>query len=126
MINTEIIKTNLFHEELSEDTLKLARAIYNTHIENRYYLNMSIKLIKIYALLNIEESIDSLNYIKTLFMELNEPIFVKNFTYKHKTYSSRFFIFCTYSFSDTSVELLLNEEYLEVEANYMLDAFLSN
>ncbi len=126
MINAKIEKSNLFHEELSQNALKLARAIYNTHIENRCYLNMSIKLKRIYALLNIEESIDSLNYIKTLFIELNEPICVKNFTYKHKTYSARFLMFCTYSFSDTSVELELNEEYLEVEANYMLDAFLSN
>ena len=125
MDNQKIQKAYLLHEDLSEDALRLARAIYNTHIENGCYLDMSIKLKCIFTLLNIQESIDSINYIKALFIELNEPICVKNFRYKHKTYSTHFVVFCTYSFTDTSVELELSEEYLEVEAKYMLDAFLT-
>ncbi len=126
MINEEIKKNNLLHEELSEDALRLARAIYNTHIENGRRLDMEVKYKSIYSLLNIEESIDSINYIKTLFIELNEPICVNNFKYKHKTYPMRFVVFCNCTFTDIAVELELSEEYLEVEAKYMLDAFLTN
>ncbi len=126
MINIEIEKTNLLYEELSEDALRLARAIYNTHVKNDYYLDMQINLKNVYNLLNLEESTESINYIKNLFIELNEPICVKNFLYKHKTYPMRFVIFCNYTFTDDAIELELSEEYLEVEARYMLDAFLTN
>lgn len=124
MINVKIEKTNLLYEELSKDTLRLARAIYNTHVGDNYYLDLEIKFKNICSLLNLQPTNESINYIKTLFIELNEPICVKNFTYKNKTFPMRFVIFCTYTFTNDSVKLELSEEYLEVEANYMLDSFL--
>jgi len=126
MINSKIEKANLLCEELSVDALHLARAIYNTYIENNFDLSMEIKLSVIYNLLNLQPSNDSLKYIKSVLIELNEPVCVKNFKYKNKIYNMRFVAFCTYSFSSNSIELELSEEFLEVEANYMLDSFLTN
>jgi len=126
MINETIEKTNLLCEELSEDAIRFSRAIYNTYIKNDYDFYMEIKLSVIYNLLNLQPTNDSLNYIKNILIELNEPICVKNFKYRNKNYPMRFVAFCNYTFTTNSIELELSGEFLEVEEKYMLDSFLTN
>jgi hypothetical protein len=109
----------------SEDALKLARAIYNTYIENDKDLYMEIHIKKIKALLKIE-IYDSKRYITYLFEEINEPIGVRNFKYYADEYQIRFLVFCSYEIVDEIVKIYLSEEFLYAEKIYMIDNFLTN
>lgn len=124
-MNTEIEKQTLLSEPLSQDTLRLARALYNTYEENDDDdLDMDIKIEAILRLLKLENTQDSLLYIRKLLEELNEPLGVKDFTFEGKRYPLRFVTFCKYSFHNEILHIQLSQEYLDVQKNYMLDAFL--
>ncbi len=119
-----IEKQKLLYETISDDALKLARAIYNTYIENDKDLFMEIKILTILNLLNLQSSKDAIKYIRYLLEELNEPLCVKNFKYFSKIYPMRFVVFCTYVIKDGMIEIELSDEFLHVEDEYMLDPFL--
>jgi hypothetical protein len=124
-MDTEMNKQTLLSEPLSQDAIKLARALYNTYKENDDdNLDMSIKLEAILRLLKLEDTQKSLFYVRKLLEELNEPLGIKNFTFEHTTYPLRFVTFCKYSFTDGLLNIQLSEEYLDVQKNYMQDAFL--
>ncbi|WP_294967037.1 hypothetical protein [Sulfurimonas sp.] len=120
----EIKKQKLLQEPLDADAQKLARAIYNTHLENNNDLFMRIKIKSILTLLNLQSSNEAIKYVRFLFEELNEPLCVKNFKYYSKTYPMRFVVFCSYKIKDETIEIMLSEEFLHVEDEYMLDPFL--
>ena len=120
----EIIKQKLLQEPFDADALKLARAIYNTYLENDKELFMEIKIKNILNLLKLQSSKESLKYIRYLFEELNEPLCVTNFKFYAKTYPMRFVVFCNYTIKEETIEIELNEEFLHVEEAYMLDPFL--
>ncbi len=119
-----IEKQQLIYEPFSDDALKLARAIYNTYIEDDEDLFMEIKTATMLRLLKLNNSPDSIKYIKNLLEELNEPLCVKDFKYFAKLYPMRFVIFCTYVIKDDTIEIEISDEYLHVVDNYMLDPFL--
>ncbi|WP_373000616.1 hypothetical protein [Sulfurimonas sp.] len=120
----EIKKQKLLQEPFDDDALKLARAIYNTYLENDKEFFMEIKIIKIFNLLKLQSSKEAIKYVRFLLEELNEPLCVKNFKYYAKTYPMRFVVFCTYKINEDTVEIELSEEFLHVEDAYMLDPFL--
>jgi len=120
----KIEKQKLFHEPLSEDALRLARAIYNTYIKNEQELFMEIKISTVLNFLNLHPSKDSIVYIKNLFEELNEPICVNNFKFYANVYPLRFIVFCSYIIKEETIEIELSEEFLYAENEYMLDPFL--
>jgi len=122
----QIHKQKLLCEPFSEDALKLARAIYNTYIEDDKELFMEIKIQTILSLLKLQSSKQSTNYIRHLLEELNEPLAVRDFKFYAKTHPMRFVVFCTYTMNENSIELELSEEFLHVEEEYMIDSFLTN
>ena len=118
-------KQKLLNEPLSDEALKLGRAIYNTYLENEE-LEMQINISKLFKLFKLNATNDSLAYIKSIFMELTEPIIVKNFKFWNNIYPMRIVTFCIYRFHDDYVDIELSEEFLEVEKTYMIDNFLTN
>jgi hypothetical protein len=121
----KIKKQQLLHEPLSDDAVKLGRAIYNTFLENGE-LDMHIEISKLFKLFKIPATNESLAFIKNVFIELTEPIIVKNFKFWNDVYPIRIVTFCLYTFEDNYVNIELSEEFLEVEKNYMIDNFLTN
>ena len=122
----KIQKQKLLKEPIDTDVKILARAIYNTYLENEKNLYMEIKIKTVFNLLNIQSGIKELNYIKYLLRELNEPLCVKDFKYFNKIYPMRFVVFCNYVIKDETIEIELSEEFLHVENEYMLDPFLKS
>ena len=125
MNSDEIIKQNLLGEPLSDNALKLARAIYNTYITYDD-LDMEIKFETFFKLLNLHPCKDSIDDVQNLLEELNEPLAVRNFEFHGETTQLKFVQFCTYSIHKETIEINLSEEYLHVQENYMLDSFLGN
>ena len=121
----QIQKQTLLHEPLSKDAVKLGRAIYNTYVENEE-LDMHISVKKLFDLFHLQGTNESLAYIKSVFIELTEPLIVKNFKFWSNVYPMRIVTFCNYEFSGNIVDIELSEEFLEVEKNYMVDNFLTN
>ncbi len=121
-----IEKQQILHEPLSEDALKLVRAIYNTYKEDVDELYLEIKISSLLHLLKIVNTHDDniKNYIINLFEELNEPICVKNFKFYNAVYPMKFIKFCTYKVQDEIVEIELNEEYIYAIEEYMIDPYL--
>ncbi len=122
----KIEKQYLLGDVFSPDALTLARAIYNTYIEDDQNLYMKIKLSKIEALLKISPYCDSTQQITRVLEEINEPIGVKNFKFFAKEYPIRFLEFCSYEIKDDFIEIYLSEEFLHAEEEYMIDNFLTN
>ena len=126
MVLHQIKKQKLLFEPFSSDALKLARAIYNTYLENDKDFFMEIKISTIAKLLNLHQGKKATEYIRYLLEELNEPLCVRDFKYFAKIYNMRFIYFCTYTIKDEMIEIELSEEFLYVEAEYMLDPFLKS
>lgn len=124
MNSHNIQKQKLLSEPLCADALKFARAIYNTYLENDEDLTMSIKIQNILNLLKLQYCKDSIEYIKELLEEINEPLLVRDFKYFGKLYPTRFIIFCKYEIIDDEINIEISEEFLHVEQEYMLDSFL--
>jgi hypothetical protein len=120
----EIKKQQLLQEPFDADALKLARAIYNTYLENDEDFFMEIRIKTIFNLLKLQSSKEAIKYVRFLFEELNEPLCVKNFKYYANTYPMRFVVFCAYKIKEETIEIELSEEFLHVEDEYMLDPFL--
>ena len=120
-----IQKQKLLSEPLSKDALKFARAIYNTYLEDDENLCMIIKIQSILNLLKLQYCKGSIEYIKELFEEINEPLFVKNFKFNGEIFPTRFVIFCKYEIVDKTIKIELSEEFLQVESQYMIDSFLN-
>ncbi len=121
-----IQKQKLLSEPLEGDALKLAQAIYNTYILHDEELYMEIQVQKIAQLLKLDNTHNATRkYIQELLEDLNEPLFIKEFEYRHKKYTNKFIIFCKYKLTQEVLYLELNPEYLHIEKEYMLDAFLS-
>ena len=115
----------LLGDTFSEDALHLARAIYNSYIENDEDLYMEIHLQKITSLLKLEDCYDPVRYITTVLEEINEPIGVRNFKYYADEYEIRFLVFCSYEFEDDMINIYLSEEFLYAEKLYMIEDFLT-
>lgn len=125
MNSEEIIKQNLLGEPLSDNALKLARAIYNTYVTYDD-LDMEIKFATFFKLLNLHACKDSIIDIQNLLEELNEPLAVRNFEFHGETTQLKFIQFCCYKIHKETIEINLSEEYLHAQTEYMLDAFLGN
>jgi len=123
MVKKEIIKQNLLAEILSPKALKLARAIYNTHITYDS-MELEIKFSTFYKLLDLQPCKDSINDIIWLLEEVNEPLAVKNFEFNGKTIQLKFIQFCNYKINKETVSIVLNDEYIHAHKNYMKDSFL--
>jgi hypothetical protein len=121
----EIVKQKLLAEPLSERALKLARAIYNTHITYDD-LEMEIKFSTFFKLLNLHPCNDSIKDIQDLLEELNEPLAVKNFQFNGETIQLKFIQFCCYKIKKETIKIELSPEYLHAQSEYMLDSFLGN
>ncbi len=124
MNSDEIIKRNLLSEPLSPDALKLARGIYNTHLDMDEELEMEIKIPMFYKLLNLQPSQESINYIQDLLEELNEPLAIRNFEFNGEKIQLKFVQFCSYKIGEETIKIELSEEYLHAQSQYMLDSFL--
>ncbi|QOY54321.1 hypothetical protein HUE87_10640 [Candidatus Sulfurimonas marisnigri] len=112
-------------EPLSDNALKLARGLYNTYITYDD-LNMSIKFITFFKLLNLHPCTDSIRDIRNLLEELNEPLAVKNFEFHGKTTQLKFIQFCNYEIGEETIQVRLSPEYLHAHDKYMLDTFLNS
>jgi len=123
MDKKEIKKRNLLSEPLSDNALKLARAIYNTYITYDD-IEMEIKFETFFKLLQLQSCKDSIDDIQWLLEELNEPLAVKNFEYNGIKTQLKFIQFCNYSINHDTVTIILSPEYLHAHMNYMKDAFL--
>ncbi len=122
-----IEKQKLLSEPFSEEALKLAHAIYNTYMLNDKELYMEIQLKTIAKLLKLDINHNhTLKKIQDILEDLNEPLFIKEFEFRTKTYHNRFITFFKYKLTQDILYLQLNEEFLHVEKEYMLDSFLSN
>jgi len=119
-------KQYLLGEIFSQDALRLARAIYNTYIEDEKDLYMEIHLEKLTSLFNIANDKEGIHYLSNLFEEINEPISVKNFKFYGEEYELRFMQFCKYEIREDIVMIELNEEFLLAEKEYMIDKFLTH
>lgn len=124
MNSDEIIKRNLLSEPLSPDALKLARGIYNTHLDMYEELEMEIKIPMFYKLLNLQPSKESVAYIQDLLEELNEPLAIRNFEFNGEKTQLKFVQFCSYKIGEETIKIELSEEYLHAQSQYMLDSFL--
>lgn len=126
MLNEPIEKQKLLHEPLSDNALKLARAIYYTYKKNSsiYDYDLEVKLETLLNLLRLENSPSSVSTLAATFEELNEPLGVKDFHYKHQHYPLYFVHFCSYTIDKDMVYITLSEEFLFVHEKYMLDRFL--
>ncbi len=122
-----IEKQKLLSEPFSDDALKLAHAIYNTYILNDEELYMQIQLKTIAKLLKLDINHNhTLKKIQDILEDLSEPLFIKEFEFRSKTYHNRFITFFKYKLTQEILYLKLSEEFLHVEKEYMLDSFLSS
>ena len=123
-----IEKQHLIKEPLDKDVQKLAQSIYSTYIVNEKDPYMYISLEKLYNLFNLDKSPASLDRINEIFMDLTEPIAVKDFEYEGKKYPEKILTFCTFTEvekdGDGHMEIELNEMYLHALKYYMIDPFL--
>jgi len=122
----EIVKQNLLSEPFSVDALKLARAIYFTHLTDGNNLYLEIKLTSIMTLLHLHSNKKTIEKIHKLLGELNEPLAVRDFNFFGKVYQLRLVVFCKYKINKNILEIELSEEFLHAEHEYMLDSFLTN
>ena len=122
----EIIKQKLLSEPISDDALKLARAIYFTYLTNESDLYLEIKLSSIMKLLHLHSNKETIEEIHKLLRELNEPLAIKDFNFYGKFYPLRFVVFCKYKINKDILEIELSEEFLYAEQKYMLDSFLTH
>ena len=125
MKKEEIKKQVLLSEPLSDDVLKLARAIYNTYLANDEELEMSLQLNTMFKVFSLQPSPDSISFLKELLLELNEPLCVRDFKIGNEIHPMKFINFCEYNFTNNTLEINLNNDFLEVESKYMEDNFLS-
>jgi len=125
MNTNKIIKQKLLAEPLSEDALKLARAIYNTYVTYDN-LKMEIKFSTFFKLLNLHPCKNSIIDIQNLLEELNEPLAVKNFEYEGEIIHLKFIQFCSYIIKKETIELELSAKYLHAQKHYMKDSFLES
>ncbi len=122
-----IEKQKLLSEPFSEDALKLAHAIYNTYVLNNEELYMEIQLKTIAKLLKLDLNHNhTFKKIQDILEDLNEPLYIEEFEFHGKTCKNRFITFFKYKLTHDTLYLQLNEEFLHVEKEYMLDSFLSN
>jgi len=120
----EIIKQKLLAEPFSMSALKLARAIYFTHLVDDKNLYLEIKISSIQTLLNLDSEEETIERVHTLLNELNEPLAVKDFNFFGKIYPLRLIVFCKYKINEDILEIELSDEFLYAEHEYMLDSFL--
>ncbi len=121
----KIKKQKILAEPFSGDTLKLAKAIYNTYIEDDEDLYMEINISRIIKLLKLQEGEEAVKYIIYLLEEINEPLEVKDFKFYGKTFPKRYIKFCDYKINDSTIEIVINDEFLLAESEYMIDKFLT-
>lgn len=123
-----ITKQPLIKEPLSKDAKRLALSIYSTYVMQDEESYMYISLDKLYHLFELPKTHDSLERIIEIFMDLTEPIAVKDFEYKGKKHPEIILTFCNFKViekdGDDHMEIEINEMYLEAMKNYMLDPFL--
>ena len=121
----EIIKQQLLSEPLSLEAIKLARAIYFTHLKDETNLYLEVKISSIMKLLHLRSNKETTQWVRQLLKELNEPLAVKNFDFFGAKYPVRFITFCKYNINNEILEIELSEEFLHAESEYMLDSFLT-
>lgn len=121
----KIVKQKLLSEPFSDDALRLARAIFNTYVEDDKNLYMEIQITAIDALLKLRQGQEATEYIVTLLEELNEPLMVKDFKFYGEISKMKFLHFCKYKINKDTIEIELSEEFLLAESEYMLDKFLT-
>ena len=105
MESNKIIKQNLLAEPISENALKLARAIYNTYITLDEELSLEIKIPTFFKLLNLQPCTDSIKDIQNLLEELNEPLAVRKFEFNGRKIQLKFIQFCNYTINEKTVTI---------------------
>ncbi|MBU1928060.1 hypothetical protein KKG77_03580 [bacterium] len=118
------VKLNLFKVPLSNEALKVARALYNTYLIKNRELHLEIKLQAFVNLLKIPYDTYAIEYILSIFEELNEPLEVLNFRYEKNFYPRRFIFFCKYEIIHDTIIIDISGEYFHAHDNYMSDTFL--
>jgi hypothetical protein len=118
------IKNNLFKTPLSDEALRVARAIYNTYFVKGNELHLEIKIQMIANLLKIPPDTSATQHLIQIFEELNEPLEVLNFRYEKNFYPRRFIFFFKYEIIQDRVIIDISSEFLYAHDNYMSDAFL--
>jgi hypothetical protein len=118
------VKLNLFKVPLSDEALRVARAIYNTYLLKGKELHLQIKMQNMFTLLKLPANKSSLLHIIELLEELNEPLEVLNFTYNRNFYPRRFIFFCKYEIIQDTIIIDISGEYIHAHDNYMSDTFL--
>jgi hypothetical protein len=121
----KIKKQKLLKEPFNEESLKLARAIYNTYIELDKELDLELKLKNIKKLLKLDDSRESIKHIISLLEDINEPLVVYDFKFCAKIYPVKIVTFFSYNIENDILNIAINEDFLLVEEEYMLDSFLS-
>lgn len=115
---------------LSKDAERLANAIYNTYVQEKYpYIEVSVKrLYQMFGNDHYTHSKEEFEELKAIFEELNEPVALTNFKYGSKTHPWIVVQFCEFenewSIEDETIEIQINEIYLAAMKEYMDDPFL--
>lgn len=116
--------------ELSDNAKRLANAIYNTYIQEKYpYIEISVKrLYKMFGEDHYTHSQEEFERLQSLFEELNEPVALTNFKYGSKTYPWVVVQFCEFEkeweIGDETIDIQINEMYLAAMKEYMDEPFL--
>lgn len=115
-----IEKQELIRGTLSKDALKLAQSLYSTYLLNDEEPFINTSVTKLCGMLGdiSKEKLDE------IFTELNEPIMIKDFSFRGKFFSQIVLQFCKYKYDGNVLQIELSEKYLEAMKNYMLHPFL--
>ncbi|MEA3374040.1 MAG: hypothetical protein U9Q62_10195 [Campylobacterota bacterium] len=115
---------------LSPEAKRLANAIYNTYIQEKYpYIDIPVKrLYQMFCTDSFTHSKSEFEHLLEIFEELNEPVALINFKYGSKTYDWKMIQFCEFESDwkpgDEYVEIQLNEMYIAAMKEYMDEPFL--
>ena len=114
--------------ELSDDAIKLANAIYNTYLLDKYpYLHIPVN--RLCGMFGLDFSKASTDRLREIFEELNEPIVVTNFQYGSKVHDWTVLQFCEFEKNwedgDAYIDIYLEEMYVEAIKRFMEKPFIN-
>lgn len=115
-------KQKVFNNVIDKSSIKLARAIYNTHLQNNENLLINVKVQSIVKLLGFKDN--SVSKIIGVLEDINEPLLIQNFECCGKFFQKKFIKFCDYFINDDTIQIKLNREFLHAQENYMIESFL--
>ena len=108
--------------DLSDEAIKLANAIYNTYLLDKYpYLHIPVE--RLCGMFGLGFSKESTDHLRKVFEELNEPIVVTDFQYGSKVHRWTVLQFCEFEKKwedgDAYIDIYIEEMYIEAMKRFM-------